>query len=218
MSTEWLTLSGETPVQTKPTREVMVQWDSKACAWGTGNLIEQSHVHLVNKAVRPVIENLTPNATILEIASGANNLGYYPSAFNFERVFATDISPKMLKYLREKCSGIKTVIADARDHLPFEEDSFDLALCFFGMRYFENQEDVVSELIRVVKPKGHICIVDYDNYVYNGPVCAFNANRLLEVVDSVGHLGFVHRLAGPSYGCEPALDFLEITKNPAVLK
>lgn len=218
MSTEWLTLSGETPVHIKPVWEVMAQWDNKACAWGTGNLIEQCHVRLVNKAVRPLIENLTSNARVLEIASGANNLGYYPSAFNFERVFATDISPKMLRYLKGKCSGIKTVIADARDYLPFEEDSFDLALCFFAMRYFENQEEVLSELIRVVKPNGHICIVDYDNYVYNGPVCAFNANRLLGIVGSIGHLAFVHRLAGPAYRCEPALDFLEITKNPAVLK
>ncbi len=133
---EWLTLSGETPVQIKSTWEVMAQWDSKACAWGTGNLIEQSHVCLVSKAVRPLIESLTPGATVLEIASGANNLGYYPPEFNFERVFATDISPKMLRYLREKCPGIKTVIADARDHLPFDENSFDLTFCFFGMLFF----------------------------------------------------------------------------------
>lgn len=212
MSIEWLTLTEETPAQIKPLSEVVKLWDSKACAWSTGNLIEPNHVGLVRKSVGPLIENLTPEARIFELASGANNQRYYPARFNFGRVIAADISPKMLRYLRPKCLGIKTVLADAGDTLPFKDQTFDLALCFFGMRYFENQEEVVNELLRVVKPGCHIGIADYDNYIYEGAVCAFSSRRLLEFVGSLGQTAFIHRLANPSCKVNPGLDFLEIIK------
>lgn len=53
MTIEWLIQHKEKPVQIRPTNEIINLWESKACAWSTGHLIEQRHVRLVNKAVRP---------------------------------------------------------------------------------------------------------------------------------------------------------------------
>lgn len=212
MLIEWPTPPDSKSISKRPLDEVTQLWNSKACAWATGNLIDCEHVRLVNKTVKTLIEPLSPEAKILELASGANNQGYYPPQFNFERVFAIDISSKMIKYLRFKNPMIPAIIADARVSLPVKDNSFELALCFFSMRYLENQEEVISELLRVVKPGCQVGIIDYDNYIYGYEVRAFNAGRRRDIVESTGHSAYVRRLAESSWEVNPNLDFLVITK------
>lgn len=45
--------------------------------------------------------------------------------------------------------------------LPFDNDSFDLIICANAFHYFENPELALTEMKRVLKPKGEIIILDW---------------------------------------------------------
>jgi ubiquinone/menaquinone biosynthesis C-methylase UbiE len=213
MSIEWPTTSNKNIIPKKDPNEVMRLWDSKACAWATGNLVDPKHIDLVNKTVKKLIKNLSPDSKILELASGANNENYYPPQFDFKRLLAVDISPKMIKYLRFKNSTIPAIIADVRAPLPFKDNFFELALSFFSMRYIENQEEVISEFIRVVKPGCQIGIIDYDNIIYGYEARFFNADKHKSIIGSAGYSAYTRRLAKSSQKLNPNLDLLVITKQ-----
>jgi ubiquinone/menaquinone biosynthesis C-methylase UbiE len=66
--------------------------------------------------------------------------------------------------LEETDEGPLKVIMDARD-LKFLDSSFGVATMFFSMMYMKSQEDqqkVLSETWRVLKPGGHLYIWDVD--------------------------------------------------------
>ncbi|KUK82673.1 MAG: Methyltransferase type 11 [Microgenomates bacterium 39_6] len=198
------------PISKRPTIEVAHFWDRQACAWATGNLVEGRHANLIGRMVEELVSPLSDRAEILELASGANNLKYYPVHFDFSRVIAVDISSRMLKYLRFGNPAIQTINADARDLLPFQDESFDLALSFFSMRYLENQEAVIKELTRVVKPGGRVGIADYDDFLYGCEVRAFNARKQQQIIRQTGCLVEFSRLDSRFL---PNLNSLVITKQ-----
>jgi len=191
--------------------EIGLMWGEKACQWAAKNKSEGEHLCQIRKRVAELVGHLSSDSVVLELASGANNKAYYPGEFNFRRVIATDISEEMLTLLAKTNLGIENrMVADARVTLPFLSNSVDTALCFFGMRYFENQEEVLRELIRVTKPGGHIGIADYDSYVYEGAVCVFDPCRLQGAVLADGHFVTVKQLSQPLLEGSPILYFLTI--------
>jgi len=190
--------------------EVGQMWERVALDWATEKS-DSGHICLVREKVAELVGHLPPDSVFLELASGANNKAYYPKGFDFARVIATDISKEMLTFLGQTNPDIKKkIIADARVTLPFLSDSVDAALCFFGMRYFENQEEVLRQLIRVTKPGGYIGVADYDYYVYDGAVCTFDPCRLQVAILADGHLVTVQQLSQPLFKGTPTLYFLTI--------
>jgi ubiquinone/menaquinone biosynthesis C-methylase UbiE len=77
------------------------------------------------------------------------------------RVVAVDVSKKMLEWagkraIREGCSDqIEFHKADVRD-LPFENDRFDAVIVESVLAFVEDKRSAIDELIRVLKPGGHI--------------------------------------------------------------
>ena len=45
--------------------------------------------------------------------------------------------------------------------LPFDDNSFDVVTVGFGIRNFENREQGLSEIHRVLKPNGHAVILEF---------------------------------------------------------
>lgn len=82
-----------------------------------------------------------------------------------EKVVGIDIATTMLELGREKIhnKGLEKVIemkeADS-ENLPFSDNSFDVVGSAFGVRNFENLEKGLSEMLRVLKPGGHILILE----------------------------------------------------------
>jgi ubiquinone/menaquinone biosynthesis C-methylase UbiE len=62
--------------------------------------------------------------------------------------------------------------------LPFDSNSFDLAFCNFALMYFEDKHAAIAEMFRVLRPKGHICVVVWDT-LENTPAYAAVTNDLL---------------------------------------
>jgi ubiquinone/menaquinone biosynthesis C-methylase UbiE len=75
------------------------------------------------------------------------------------RYIAADISPDMLERTRKEAErrGVAVELREAdAGALPFDADSFDLAVCFTSLHCFPDPAKAVKELGRVVKPGGRI--------------------------------------------------------------
>ena len=70
-------------------------------------------------------------------------------------ITACDISEKMLeKYPKEA----KKQIVNLEEEFPFEDNSFDLAFCFFTLEHIENMENFFNETYRILSNDGQIFI------------------------------------------------------------
>lgn len=90
------------------------------------------------------------------------------------RVTACDIDPVVLDH---PCSD-EQVHIDARQPLPFADDSFDIIV---SDNTFEHVDDVgftAAELIRVLRPGGYICARTPSKYGYVALTAAIIPNRL----------------------------------------
>jgi ubiquinone/menaquinone biosynthesis C-methylase UbiE len=67
-----------------------------------------------------------------------------------------DGSADMLSAARANCPDADLLEADVT-RLPFEADSFDLALCIEVLRYLPDPEACISEMARVLRPGG-VCL------------------------------------------------------------
>lgn len=74
-------------------------------------------------------------------------------------VTGVDLSREMLDLARQKVSSAMFQLGDA-EHLPFEDSSFDAVTCAFGVRNFVHLEQGLSEMLRVLKPGGHMIILE----------------------------------------------------------
>ena len=104
-------------------------------------------------------------ATVLDIATGTGDLAINLVKTGAKRIVGLDISPGMLEVGRNKVNEknldetIEMVIGDS-ENLSFEDNSFDAITVAFGVRNFENLEKGLSEIFRVLKPKGKFVVLE----------------------------------------------------------
>src|SRR5579883_805122 len=98
--------------------------------------------------------------------------------YPFGTVVAADLSPAFLRLAARvvgrstKAVGVEFVRADAH-HLPFAAESFDLVWCAQSLITFDEPADALRELRRVVRPGGHVAVVESDEFhhvLVNWPV------------------------------------------------
>ncbi len=82
-----------------------------------------------------------------------------------QQLIATDISEGMMNVGREKVKkeGLADTISFAREDctsLSFADNSFDAITVAFGIRNFEDLDKGLSEMYRVLKPQGHLVILE----------------------------------------------------------
>jgi ubiquinone/menaquinone biosynthesis C-methylase UbiE len=122
---------------------------------------------------------------ILEIGSGmGENTGFLVSTG--AKVFATDISRQSLKVISKRFNidRVITSVADM-EKLPFKDELFDIIVSAGSLSY-GNHEIVLSEIYRVLKPKGFFIAVDSlgDNPIYrlNRYIHYLRGRRSLSVI------------------------------------
>lgn len=100
-------------------------------------------------------------AHILDLASGSGDLGTEFIKLNPKRVYSADISIKMLKIGSKKLpENINFPVKAEAEHLPFKSGYFDLCGIGFGVRNFENLENCVIEICRVLKSGGRFVTIE----------------------------------------------------------
>lgn len=116
-----------------------------------------------NKVV-DIVGDTNPE-TILDIATGTGDLAINLAKTQAKKIIGLDISDGMLEVGRKKInkkalnSTIEMVLGDS-ENLPFETNSFDAITVAFGVRNFEHLDKGLSEILRVLKPKGIFVILE----------------------------------------------------------
>ena len=117
------------------------------------------------KKVRKIIEK-NDFSNLLDIATGTGDLAIELSKINNLKITGIDISAKMLDIAKQKIekknksNQIEFILADSTN-LPLSSDSYDAATCAFGVRNFENLNDGLTEIYRVLKNDGLLVILEF---------------------------------------------------------
>lgn len=116
------------------------------------------------KKVVALIEATNPK-NVHDIATGTGDLAIHLAETRAEKIIGLDLSPGMLSVGIEKVAQknlshkIDMIIGDS-EALPFETGSIDAVTVAFGVRNFENLALGLSEILRVLKPKGTLVILE----------------------------------------------------------
>ncbi|MBR0036501.1 MAG: bifunctional demethylmenaquinone methyltransferase/2-methoxy-6-polyprenyl-1,4-benzoquinol methylase UbiE [Bacteroidales bacterium] len=113
------------------------------------------------KAVRRIAETRPDH--VLDIACGTGDFSIALAQAGVPKVTGIDISEGMLEVGRRKVSALGLDIrmqADDSEHLSFPDRSFDAVSVAFGVRNFEHLQAGLSEMHRVLRPDGLLCIVE----------------------------------------------------------
>ena len=117
---------------------------------------------------KKAIKTLAPHhpQSILDIATGTGDFAIL-SALMLKpaKLIGTDISEGMMKIGKEKVErmGLSQIISFEKEdclHLSYEDYSFDAVTAAFGIRNFADLDKGLKEMCRVLKPGGHLCIVE----------------------------------------------------------
>ena len=117
---------------------------------------------------RKAIDALKPLApqTILDIATGTGDFAILAARrLDPDRIIGVDISEGMMEVGREKVrkAGLNDTIYFMKDDctdLSFDNDTFDAVTVAYGARNFEDLDAGLSEMCRVLKPGGHLMLVE----------------------------------------------------------
>ena len=103
---------------------------------------------------------------ILDVASGTGDFAIESLISHPKKITGVDISAGMLEVGKQKIkklqleNKIELQLADA-EHLPFADNYFDVITVGFGVRNFENLEMGLKDMLRVLKPKGDLVIIEF---------------------------------------------------------
>jgi demethylmenaquinone methyltransferase/2-methoxy-6-polyprenyl-1,4-benzoquinol methylase len=99
-------------------------------------------------------------ARILDLATGSGDLAAeLARACPGSLVVGADFSPPMLARARAK--GVAHLVAGDGLRLPFQAETFDAVTVAFGLRNMESWPGALLEMARVLRPGGHVLIMDF---------------------------------------------------------
>ena len=117
---------------------------------------------------KKAIRQLAPYSpqTILDIATGTGDFAIMAAEMlHPEKLIGADISEGMMQIGREKVvqKGLDNIIAFEKEDclaLSYPDGNFDAVTAAFGIRNFANLDKGLKEMCRVLKPGGHLSIVE----------------------------------------------------------
>ncbi len=77
-------------------------------------------------------------------------------------VVGLDINEGMLQVARRKAPTVEWR-QERAESLPFDADSFDATVSQFGLMFFEDRRLALQEMVRVLKPGGHLAVAVWDS-------------------------------------------------------
>jgi demethylmenaquinone methyltransferase / 2-methoxy-6-polyprenyl-1,4-benzoquinol methylase len=116
------------------------------------------------KAVK-ILKKYQPKS-VLDIATGTGDFAIEALKLNPEKIVGVDISEGMMAMGREKLKkrGLDKKITlqyGDSENLPFEEAAFDAITVGFGVRNFQNLEQGLSDIKRVLTTNGTLVVLEF---------------------------------------------------------
>jgi demethylmenaquinone methyltransferase/2-methoxy-6-polyprenyl-1,4-benzoquinol methylase len=103
---------------------------------------------------------------ILDVATGTGDLAIAAAKVGSHEICGVDIAEQMLEIGRKKIAAqglsqlIKLQKGDS-EALPFGTATYDVVMCAYGVRNFENLETGLEEMCRVLKTGGKLVILEF---------------------------------------------------------
>lgn len=103
---------------------------------------------------------------ILDVATGTGDFAILAAEqLHPDSVTGIDISEGMMQIGREKAKrhGLQDIISFRKEdcsNMSLESESFDAVMAAFGIRNFQNLEEGLAEMCRVLKPNGILCVLE----------------------------------------------------------
>ncbi len=123
---------------------------------------------------KKAIKRLVPFSPkkVLDIATGTGDFAILAAQMlHPDKLVGADISEGMMEIGRHKVRqcGLEQTISFAKEdclHLSFADNTFDAVTAAFGIRNFQNLDQGLREMCRVLKVGGHLCIVELTTPVH----------------------------------------------------
>lgn len=104
-----------------------------------------------------------PSDLLLDVATGTG-LAARALAAQVRAVIAIDATPQMLRLGQEQAvaQGLTNIVFQRADAaaLPFLAASFDIVVCRYAMHHFEQPALPLAEMVRCLRPGGHLALAD----------------------------------------------------------
>ncbi len=137
---------------------------------------------------RKAVAMMPPVCHVLDVAVGTADLAIEMlRQGKAMRVTGLDLSDKMMEIGKSKIKqGVEFVHGNAQQ-MPFGDGTFDGVTCAFGCRNFQNLDEGLSEMYRVLKKGGQVTILEF-SYPKNRVIRAaydFYFSRLLPLIGRI---------------------------------
>lgn len=145
---------------TRQPREVVLRHKFNLCAADWADNLESAHTLIADRAVQKM--PLSAGDRILELGCGDGwaSCMMARAAGESARVVGLDISDAMIRHARAKSASIVNVefVCARAERIPYGNASFTKVLSIEAFYYFEDQEGVLRELLRVTSPGGQLLL------------------------------------------------------------
>ena len=149
----------------KKREQVEAMFDNIANEYDRFNYLASFNIDRIWR--KRAISSLKPFAprNVLDIATGTGDLALLiENILKPESIIGCDISEGMMQVAREKCRrrGITNIWFEKEDctALSYPDNSFDALTSSFGVRNFQELEKALGEMHRVLRPGGHLVILE----------------------------------------------------------
>lgn len=148
-------------------QQVEEMFDSIAARYDLMNRLFSAGIDMKwRKKTISLLKKIEPK-TILDMATGTADMAILASRLlNPDKVIGLDLSTEMLDHGRKKVEKeslvgkIELLKGDA-EAISFPDNSFDAVMVAFGVRNFENLENGLAEMLRVLKPAGQLVVLEF---------------------------------------------------------
>lgn len=146
--------------------EIKKMFSSIAGGYDQANTFLSAGIHHLWRKALVSYSNAQVGDRVLDCATGTGDLAieFRRTVGPQGRVTGTDFCAEMLALAPAKARShgftIDFQLADVMA-LPFNENLFDIASISFGIRNVENPSQAISELYRVLKPRGSLYILEF---------------------------------------------------------
>jgi ubiquinone/menaquinone biosynthesis C-methylase UbiE len=112
-----------------------------------------------------------PGRRILDLGSGMGGAcvalmleGAAPLAFEYNREYC-----EIVKLRAERYGLPLPIVNGAGERLPFDDASFDMAICWDVVEHVQDPELLLAELARVLRPGGRVLLTVINRYAFRDP-------------------------------------------------
>ena len=132
--------------------------------WASGDYASMVETFLLPLGPRLVEAcGIGPGMRVLDVAAGTGNASI-PAARRDASVTASDLTPELLEAGRRRAEAegleLEWVEADA-EHLPFDDEAFDVVMSSIGAMFAPHHQEVADELVRTCRPGGTIGLLSW---------------------------------------------------------